>query len=124
MLAAASINWFEVPTSNLDRAAKFYETVLDVKLQRESMGPMQMAVFPHERPQPTGCLIAADGYRPDARGTTIYLNLKDDLAKPLARVEKAGGKVLLGKTALPDNIGFFAQFQDSEGNRVGFYSPH
>jgi uncharacterized protein len=123
MLAQASINWFEVPAANLDRAVKFYETVLDQKLHRESMGPMQMAVFPHERPHPTGCLIAADGYRPDARSTTVYLNLTDDLSKPLARVEQAGGKVLLKKTALPENMGFYAQFQDSEGNRVGFFSP-
>lgn len=123
MLAASTVNWFEIPSANLERAARFYESLLGVKLKREAMGAMQMAVFPHTAPNPTGCVLAADGYKPNAEGTTVYLNLKDDLAEPLAKVEKAGGKVLLGKTALPEGMGFFAQFLDSEGNRVGFYSP-
>lgn len=124
MLAASAVNWFEIPSVDLDRATHFYESVLGVKLMSDSMGPVRMSVFPAEKRQPTGCVIAADGYRPRADSTTIYLNLADDLAKPLAKVEKAGGKVLLGKTALPENMGFYAQFLDSEGNRVGFYSPH
>lgn len=122
MLANNVPAWFEIPAAKLDRAAQFYEKVLDVKLQRETMGPMQMAVFPHKPPDSTGAVVTAEGYRPTQEGTVIYLNLSQDLAGPLAKVEKAGGKVLLGKTALPDNMGFFAQFLDSEGNRVGFFS--
>lgn len=26
------VGWFEIPVTNMDRAIKFYETVLDVKL--------------------------------------------------------------------------------------------
>ena len=122
MLASNVPAWFEIPAARLDRAVQFYEKVLDVKLNRESMGPMQMAVFPHQQPNSTGALVAAEGYTPAPEGTVIYLNLSKDLSGPLGKVEKAGGKVLLGKTALPDNMGYFAQFLDSEGNRVGFYS--
>jgi predicted enzyme related to lactoylglutathione lyase len=124
MLASSAVNWFEIPSADFDRATHFYESVLGVKLMPDTMGPMRMAIFPAEKKAPTGCVIAADGYRPSAHSTTVYLNLADDLAQPLARVEKAGGKVLVGKTALPENMGFFAQFLDSEGNRVGFYSPN
>jgi predicted enzyme related to lactoylglutathione lyase len=123
MLASSAVNWFEIPSADLKRATRFYETVLDQKLMSDSMGPVKMSVFPAEKQHPSGCVIAADGYRPRADSTTVYLNLADDLATPLARVEKAGGKVLLGKTALPENMGFYAQFLDSEGNRVGFFSP-
>lgn len=122
MLANNVPAWFEIPAVKLDRAVQFYEKVLQVKLARENMGPMQMAVFPHQQPNSTGALVAADGYQPAPEGTVIYLNLSKDLAEPLGKVEKAGGKILVGKTALPDNMGFFAQFLDSEGNRVGFYS--
>ncbi len=122
MLANNVPAWFEIPAAKLDRAVQFYEKVLSVKLQRETMGPMQMAVFPHQQPGSTGAVITAEGYRPTQEGTVIYLNLAQDLAGPLAKVEKAGGKVLLGKSALPDNVGFYAQFLDSEGNRVGFFS--
>ena len=118
-----AITAIQAGSADLKRATRFYETVLDQKLMPDSMGPVQMAVFPADKKQPTGCVIAADGYRPSADSTTVYQNLADDLSKPLARVEKAGGKVLLGKTPLPENMGFYAQFLDSEGNRVGFYSP-
>jgi uncharacterized protein len=123
MLGSSAITWFEIPSKDLDRATRFYEDVLGVQLKPDAMGPMKMSLFPAEKGQPSGCVIHADGYRPGAESTTVYLNLRDDLAKPLGKVEKAGGKVLQGKTALPENMGFYAQFLDCEGNRVGFFSP-
>jgi predicted enzyme related to lactoylglutathione lyase len=124
MLAASAITWFEIPSKDLDRATRFYEDVLGVKLKPDAMSPtMKFSIFPADKGQPTGCVMHADSYRPSADGTTVYLNLRDDLANPLGKVEKAGGKVLQGKTALPENMGFYAQFLDSEGNRVGFFSP-
>jgi predicted enzyme related to lactoylglutathione lyase len=121
MLQPSVPAWFEIPAQDLDRAARFYETVLGAKLKREEMGPMRMAVFPHEDPQPSGAVVHAEGYRPAADGTVIYLNL-DDIRPALERVPKAGGKVLLPVTALPDGMGVFAQLRDSEGNRVGLFS--
>src|SRR5262245_35315581 len=124
MLGTSAVTWFEIPSSDLARATRFYEDVLGVELKPDAMGPkMKFSIFPAEKGQPTGCVMQADGYRPSADSTTVYLNLRDDLAKPLAKVEKAGGKVLQGKTALPENMGYYAQFLDSEGNRVGFFSP-
>ena len=45
----------------------------------------------------------------------------EDLSVPLARVEKAGGKILLPKTAIGEN-GFMAHFLDTEGNKIAFHS--
>jgi uncharacterized protein len=122
MLAANVPAWFEIPSADFERAIRFYESILGLKLMREHMGPMQMGVFPHQPPQASGCVVHAEGYRPAEQGTVVYLSLSADLNGPLARVEKAGGQVLLGKTALPDHMGYFAQFRDSEGNRVGLFS--
>jgi predicted enzyme related to lactoylglutathione lyase len=122
MLGTSAVTWFEIPTANLDRATRFYEDVLGIKLKPDAMGPMKFSIFPVEKGQPTGCIMQAEGYRPSADSTTVYLNLRDDLAQPLGKVEKAGGKVLHPKTALPENMGFYAQFLDSEGTRVGFFS--
>jgi predicted enzyme related to lactoylglutathione lyase len=96
--------------------------VLGVQLKLDNIGPTKMSLFPADKGQPSGCVIHADGYRPSAESTTVYFNLQDDLTKPLGKVEKAGGRVLQTKTALPENRGFFAQFLDTEGNRVGFFS--
>jgi predicted enzyme related to lactoylglutathione lyase len=64
--AGSAIAWFEIPSKDLDRATRFYEDVLDVKLKPDAMGPMKMSLFPADKGQPSGCVIHADGYRPSA----------------------------------------------------------
>ena len=51
----------------------------------------------------------------------MYLDAPD-LDATLARVAKAGGKVLLGKTEIGDP-GALAIVQDTEGNHVGLHAP-
>ena len=60
-------------------------------------------------------------FTPGPQGTVVYLNV-DDLSPVLKRIPAAGGSVRLPRTALPEGMGFFAQFQDSEGNVVGLFS--
>jgi predicted enzyme related to lactoylglutathione lyase len=119
------INWFEIPTSDFERGIRFYERVLGVSLKREDMGSMRLAVFPYADLPVSGAVIHMDGGQPPGpMGTVIYLNGGDDLAVPLARVEPAGGSILIGKTLITPEIGYFALFKDSEGNHVGLYSMH
>jgi predicted enzyme related to lactoylglutathione lyase len=113
--------WFEIPAADLDRATRFYEAVLGARFERGEMGPMTMAVFPFEKPHPSGALVRAEGYEPNASGTVVYLHL-DDIRPAIAKVAAAGGGVVLPLTKLPDEGGVFAQIRDSEGNRVGLYS--
>src|SRR6266436_6134929 len=121
MLQPSVPAWFEIPSADLDRAVRFYETVLETRLRREDMGPMRMAVFPSEKPLPTGALVHAPGFAPAETGTVVYLNV-DDIRPVLARVPAAGGAVALPLTALPEGMGVFAQIRDCEGNRVGVFS--
>ena len=121
MLQPSVPAWFEIPAQDLERASKFYESVLDARLRREEQGEVRMAVFPHDKSQPSGALIKADGYRPTEQGSVVYLNV-DDIRPALAKVPKAGGAVLQPATKLPDQGGVFAQIRDSEGNRVGLFS--
>jgi len=121
MLQPSVPAWFEIPSADLDRAVRFYETVLETRLRREDMGPMRMAVFPSEKPLPTGAIVHAPGFAPAEVGTVVYLNV-DDIRPVLARVPAAGGAVSLPLTALPEGMGVFAQIRDCEGNRVGVFS--
>lgn len=118
------IAWFEIAVLDLDRAIAFYQAVLTVTFQRERMGGGDMAVFPHPERGPGGALVALPHLEPRDNGALIYLNAGDDLSPALARVADAGGKVIMAKTDLGNNIGHIALFLDSEGNRVGLYSPH
>jgi hypothetical protein len=114
--------WFEIPAADFDRAVGFYEKIFATRLKREKFGPADMAVFPHDAQGVSGAVVAGEGYRPAADGSVVYLSAEKDLSGPLSRVKAAGGSVAIAKTALPEGMGYFAQFIDSEGNRVGLHS--
>jgi len=116
------IMWFEIPALDLNRASAFYEKILAVTLNRTDMGPTSLAVFPYDRDQATGgTLITGPGFKPSKEGVIIYLNAGESLDTVLERVEPAGGAIFLPRTPLP-GIGFYAQFGDTEGNRVGLFA--
>lgn len=115
--------WFEIPTDNLDRAQRFYEAVFAQPLQRARFGNADIAVFPYGgKPNASGALVAMDDCRPSVLGSVVYLSV-DDLTPVLQRAQDNGGDMLVARTALPEGMGYFAQFRDCEGNRVGLWSP-
>ena len=68
-----------------------------------------------------GCILQAEASEPSAHGALVYLNGGDDLNIVLGKIEAAGGKIVLPKTAIGPN-GFMAHFVDCEGNKVGLHS--
>lgn len=118
-----AINWFEIPVKNFDKAKAFYETLFSATMQpMEAMG-MKSAFFEFDMQNGAigGCIIQGKGYEPSGNGALIYLNGGEDLSIPLSKVEEAGGKIVLPKTAIGPN-GFMAHFLDCEGNKVGLHS--
>ena len=118
-----AINWFEIPATNFERAVRFYSEILKIEMHRETIAGSQMGIFQSEDGV-GGAVVSGDGYEPTDKGSLIYLNGGEDLAAPLSRVEKAGGKVIVPKTQITPEIGFFALFIDTEGNKVALHSPH
>jgi len=120
---AHSINWFEIPVSDFQRGKTFYEKMFNTTLDpMENMG-MKSAFFPAdlENNEIGGCIVEGQGYEPSDKGALVYLNGGNDLDTMLSRVEQAGGKILVPKTAIPPH-GFMAHFVDSEGNKIGLHS--
>ena len=116
-----ALNWFDIPVSDMERAAKFYSEILGVALEPGPSGPgYQMAMFPTQGGV-GGALMQGEVYTPSHQGALVYLNGGDDLNTVLSRVEAAGGKVLQEKFGIGEN-GFPAYFEDTEGNRVGLHS--
>ncbi len=114
--------WFEIPTTDLARAAKFYSAVFQLDMKPEVFEGYPMAFFPFNDQGISGALIKDEHASPSAQGPLIYLNGGADLSQVLARVEAAGGKVLTAKTLITKEIGYFGVFLDSEGNRVAVHS--
>ena len=113
--------WFDIPVKNLDRAMKFYSTVMSVELKPMEIGPNKQASFPFAPSVASGSLKETKGSEPSAAGTMVYLNGGEDLSVPLARVEAAGGTIVKNKTRIGEN-GFMAIFKDTEGNHVALHS--
>ena len=114
--------WFEIPTVDIDRAQTFYERILGVPLKREPMGETELAVFPYGgRPHVSGALIRHAECSPAIQGSVVYLSV-DNLEPVLRRVQEHGGDTIVPRTEIPGDMGFFAQFRDTEGNRVGLWS--
>ena len=118
-----AINWVEIPVTDFKRAKKFYETIYGAEIQEMPMDDMEYGVLPYDQEGNAvgGGIVKMEGYKPSADGTVVYLNGGEDLSEQLAKVEPAGGKIVIPKKDIGEN-GFMAHFIDTEGNRVALHS--
>jgi predicted enzyme related to lactoylglutathione lyase len=117
--------WFEIPVSKMERAIKFYESVFGYKLERHQMGELDMAWFPFaDVPGAPGSLVYhKEFYKPSTDGTLVYFTCHSgDLSNELSKVESAGGKDLVPKTLIKEDVGYMAVCVDTEGNRIALHS--
>lgn len=117
-----SLNWFEIPVGNFERAKKFYSTIYNYEMPSITMGNSQLGFLPVQQGGIGGAIIESEDQVPSINGTRVYLNGGDDLNNILQRIEAAGGKVLLAKSAISEEHGYYALFQDTEGNKVALHS--
>ena len=110
--------WFDIPVSDMARAIRFYERVTGRQLKKIDMGGGKAtAIF-----GPEGCLFQSPEDKPSHYGSRVYFEADPSIEKWIERIEAAGGKTLVPKTPTGDK-GYFAYFEDSEGNRVGLHAP-
>ena len=117
-----SLNWFEIPATDITRAKKFYGAIFNTEMEEmgEMMG-MKMVAFPNDpgNGKASGALVQSQMHKPSTEGTVNYLNANPSIQAVIDRIETAGGKVVMPKTQISPEIGYMAFFIDSEGNRVG-----
>jgi len=118
------LNWFEVSVSDIARAKKFYETIFSIQMEDMDMMGMKMATFPYDpmSGKLAGALVQSDMHKPSADGVKVYFNGNPDLDVALSKVEAAGGKIVMPKGQISENIGYMAFFIDTEGNAVALHS--
>lgn len=114
----------EIPVADFARAVAFYQAVLAVPVEAMDMQGTQMGILPNEEGTVNVVLAKGPDYKPTADGTVIYLNAGKDLQALLDKIEPNGGKVLVPKTQISPEMGFFALFTDTEGNKLGLHSSH
>jgi uncharacterized protein len=118
------ISIVEIPTSDFERAVSFYQDILNVKIELTDMGPFKMGLFPNSGEGTFVHLIYGEGYKPSLDGAVVYLNCGEDLQSVADKVQTKGGKIIVPKTEIGPEMGFYAIFIDSEENKVGLHSSH
>jgi uncharacterized protein len=114
----------EIPTGDFSRAMNFYGKILDINIEVVEMEGIKMGLFPNAGEGTIVQLLQAEGYKASADGTVVYLNGGDDLQKVAGRIETNGGKIVTPKTEIGPDMGFYAVFIDTEGNKLGLHSLH
>jgi predicted enzyme related to lactoylglutathione lyase len=121
-----AISWFEIPTTDINRAQKFYETIFDISMIPMDLENIQMRMFPITDMMNGvgGALCASGGFHTPSedKGPLIYFNANPDVQIVLDKIEAAGGRILVPKTQISPEHGHMAVFFDTEGNRVALHS--
>lgn len=112
----------EIPATDFSRAVAFYQAILGMSIEEVDMGGMQMGVLPSDEETVNVVLVKGDDYKPTTDGAVVYLNGGDNLQTVLSKIEPNGGKILVPKTEISPEMGFFAMFIDTEGNKLGLHS--
>lgn len=119
--------WFEIYVDDIERATKFYEHVLDTKLEPlgdPSCQDTKMMSFPGDMKMEmygaNGALVQMNGVKAGAGGTLIYFHSEDCLTEE-SRVVSAGGRIVKPKMSIGE-YGFISLCLDTEGNMFGFHS--
>lgn len=116
------VTWVSIPSSDFDRAVKFYSTTTgkDLKTQGEGDGRMATSLSDEEMKEGVvGFGVSGDStIMPGSNGPRVYLYI--DIDSFLSKVEEVGGKILTPRSSMGD-YGDWALIEDSEGNHIGLH---
>ena len=121
MPAGNPVGYFEIPVADMGRAVAFYERVFLFELDPQEVDGYRMALFPEQpgKPGATGALAEGDVYVPGKAGPVLYFPV-DSIDATLERALSAGAEILYAKKSLGE-LGFVAEIEDSEGNRIALH---
>jgi predicted enzyme related to lactoylglutathione lyase len=113
----ANIIWFEIPADKPERAQKFYSGLFGWKIEPfPGMTDYWHIDTGGGDDTPDGGMITRKHTR---QPITNYVNVPS-VTRAMAKVEKLGGTVCKGKTAVPQ-MGYFAICRDTENNEFALW---
>jgi len=114
-MTSGKIGWVELHAKDGNKLADFYESVFGWKIQKDPNMPTYV-MFQDSSGDVAG------GFSTDQKKANggMYL-LTDSIDQHLPTIEKAGGKTVTKKTEISGDIGWWAQFEDPDGNVMGLF---
>ncbi|HMR42877.1 MAG TPA: VOC family protein [Saprospiraceae bacterium] len=116
------INWFEIPVTDFERAKNFYSTILGIEIKEADFYGTKMGFFPTDGQNVSGAIVQGEDYKPSSDGAVLYLNGGNDLQNVLDRIPEDAGAIIVPKTQISPEMGYFAMFIDTEGNKLALHS--
>jgi len=117
-----TFNYVAIPATDFERAFKFYFEITGGLIRKNPNVPFPMAYFIDKENNDTGHLFQLPNFKPSADGTIVYMELADYLNETLEKIKIAGGEVIMPKTQISPQKGFWALFLDTEGNKLALHS--
>ena len=133
----ANIVWFEIPVKNLDRAIAFYSNLLGITITRHKLYQTEYGIFDKKNTGISGSLKVDESkvgkgvtlfffvnVLSDAMDTAITCGGKVILNKTLLKQVDEQGKTVLAHNMIDNQVGYYAEMLDSEGNQIALYSHY
>lgn len=119
------VGWIEIPVLDMDRAEAFYKDYFGLNLtrQEERFGVL-MSWFDMDMESygSAATLIKGEHCKPSHDGSRIYFTAPDgSVDKGLEKAEQMGVTILTSKQDVGEH-GFYAEIEDSEGNKIAIHS--
>ncbi len=137
------ISWFEIPVFDFKRGLLFYSKVF----RHLEFDITEFNGIPHAIFKPTnssedfvmgGALVQYEKKSEQGSGPVLFFDANSGIDDMLMRIQAYGGVIVKGKsliknqmedgrviiprTLIDGNVGYYAYFIDSEGNKMGLYS--
>jgi len=118
-----TIQHFEIPADDVERAKRFYDSVFGWKMKRMNNPVHTDLDYWMFETQDTAGNPGLSGGMMKRQGTqhtiTNYVTIPS-IDEYVLKIEQAGGKVVIPKTPVPD-MGFIVVFLDTENNMFGLF---
>ena len=121
-MADNPVNWFEIYVQDMERARRFYEAMLQTKLEKLNSTILELWAFPQSFTSygASGALAKMEGFPSGGNSTLVYFSCVD-CAVEAKRAVVAGGRILKEKFSIGE-YGFIVLAFDTEGNMFGLHS--
>ena len=131
------IRWFEIPANDFKRATNFYTNVFGIELNLVELNGIRHGIFKLNEGQITGAIVDAGGSEVKS-GVVLFFEGDPTISDLERKIVANGGQILVSKTLIKNkveegqyiipknfidgsNLGYFAYFLDTEGNKMGLF---
>lgn len=109
----------EIPAADPERAARFYEILLEAPLIRDDAGPNPVWMLPRAEGGGAPGHVYPGAPASNGEGMTAHFAITGELADAMDRVKAGGGEIV--SEIVNIYVGAFFYAKDTEGNSLGIF---